>query len=76
MSAVHLLPADDSVRKLFPSARVALCGRLVDPSELPPAMGTPDCEGEHRYCPACVREALRWSAETGAARTSHPGLTT
>jgi hypothetical protein len=35
---------------------VAVCGGPVNDSCLP------GCESDHRYCPQCVRTAIRWSA--------------
>ncbi|MGH3672899.1 MAG: hypothetical protein ACRDSH_20080 [Pseudonocardiaceae bacterium] len=69
--AIHLLPADDVVRQDYgTSSHISLCGELVGISELPPALCSLDCEDEHRYCGACVREALRWNAELGHAPAS------
>ncbi|MGH3974080.1 MAG: hypothetical protein ACRDS9_12275 [Pseudonocardiaceae bacterium] len=62
--AVHLLSAHE-VRH-HGMTLVAVCGEPVDASEPPPALCTPDCHDEHRYCGACVREAIRWCAQPGA----------
>ncbi len=63
----HLLTADDDLtqRPFQFRTRVTLCGEVVQPSSLPPS---PFPEGEEidrvpRYCPECVREAARFSAE-------------
>lgn len=66
--AVHLLSADDAgVRPGYGwSTSVTLCGELVSVSELPPSICASDRD-EHWYCPACVREALRWKAEPSGA---------
>jgi hypothetical protein len=62
----HLLTADDDLtqRPFRFRMRSTLCGQVVQPSSLPPS---PFPEGEQinrdpRYCPACVGEAVRWSA--------------
>lgn len=62
-AAVHLLPADDWVMSLSRwGPHVALCGERVAAEDAP-------SEGDDaQYCPACVREAACWSAESGTAR--------
>lgn len=65
--AVHLTAADEAVRQGYGSSTfVAVCGELVCSWELPPSVCSPNRD-EHRYCPACVREALRWKAEPSDA---------
>jgi hypothetical protein len=65
----HLLTADDELtqRPFQFRMRATLCGEVVQPSSLPPS---PCPEGgevdrEPRYCPECVREAVRCNAEAG-----------
>lgn len=77
---VHLLPADEVGWQGYGmSTPIALCGELVGVSELPAVPCPPDCQDEHQYCPACVREALRWNADfsepesTSLARNGHGG---
>ena len=60
-SPVHLVPADDVGRQGYGmTSPIALCGELAD---VPAALCPLDCQEEHRYCPACVREAVRWGAQ-------------
>ncbi|MGH3824146.1 MAG: hypothetical protein ACRDRA_15150 [Pseudonocardiaceae bacterium] len=64
--AVHLLTAGEAFRQGYPSTSVAVCGELVTSG--------PDGENDPRYCPECVRAALRWCAEPGAGECGHhPG---
>ncbi|HEY3894977.1 MAG TPA: hypothetical protein VGL88_06375 [Pseudonocardiaceae bacterium] len=61
----HLLTADDDVTSSY-LGYVTVCGEVVIASDLPPSSCSPEGpEREPRYCPACVREAARWSAEVG-----------
>ncbi|HEY3896306.1 MAG TPA: hypothetical protein VGL88_13180 [Pseudonocardiaceae bacterium] len=63
---VHLLAADEVVGQGYgTSSQVTLCGELVGASELSPWLCSLDRD-EHRYCPACVREAIRWKADSAA----------
>ncbi|MGH3830280.1 MAG: hypothetical protein ACRDRS_07470 [Pseudonocardiaceae bacterium] len=61
----HLLIADDDLVHRACRMRVTVCGELVQPSSLPPSCFNEEGEGyrDPRYCPECVSEALRWSAE-------------
>jgi hypothetical protein len=52
---VHLLCAHE-VGQAHGMTSVAVCGELVATS------CPPECECDHRYCPDCVRAAIRWSA--------------
>ncbi len=54
--AVHLLPAGEHFQQGYASTPVAVCGELVT--------SAPGGEEEPRYCPECVREALRWCARS------------
>lgn len=67
----HLLIVDDDLtqRAFRFQTRATLCGEVVESSSLPPS---PFPEGEEidrepRYCPVCVREAVRWSAGSRSA---------
>ncbi|MGH3804759.1 MAG: hypothetical protein ACRDTD_32375 [Pseudonocardiaceae bacterium] len=61
----HLLTADDDVASTY-GGYVAVCGELVRVSSLPPSCYSEVGPGrDPRYCPACVREAARFSAEAG-----------
>jgi hypothetical protein len=65
----HLLTADDDVTTMY-RGYVAVCGEPLVASDLPPACWS-DEVGPGRdawYCPACVREAGRWSAKAGEIR--------
>ena len=57
--SVHLLSADEALRRRYGSMSVAVCGELV-------TSGT-DGEEDPHYCAECVQEALRWCAELGAS---------
>ncbi|MGH3886576.1 MAG: hypothetical protein ACRDSZ_08385 [Pseudonocardiaceae bacterium] len=59
----HLLTADDDVASTY-GGYVAVCGEVVVASDLPPSC-YPEVEPgrDPRYCPACVREAARFSIE-------------
>lgn len=60
----HLLTADSDVASTE-GGYVAVCGAVLVAWGLPPACYLDDV-GPTRdpwYCPACVREAARWSAE-------------
>ncbi|MGH3693902.1 MAG: hypothetical protein ACRDRX_07925 [Pseudonocardiaceae bacterium] len=57
--AVHLLPAGELFRQGCGSTSVAVCGELV--------IGAPENEMDPPYCPECVRAAIRWCAQPGAA---------
>jgi hypothetical protein len=60
-SAVHLLAAGELFRQGYGgSTPVAVCGEPV-------GSGAGDAE-DPRYCPDCVREAIRWCAQPVAAR--------
>jgi hypothetical protein len=60
-SAVHLLAAGELFRQGYGgSTPVGVCGELV-------SGGAGDAE-DPRYCPDCVREAIRWCAQPVAAR--------
>ncbi len=62
----HLLTADDDLaRHPCESHVVTVCGALVSASSLPPSCSPPGGESDRDplYCPACVREAARWSAK-------------
>ncbi|MGH3852794.1 MAG: hypothetical protein ACRDR6_04705 [Pseudonocardiaceae bacterium] len=61
----HLLIADDDLVHRAFRMRVTVCGELVQPSSLPPSCFEEGGEGgrDPRYCPECVSEAVRWSAE-------------
>lgn len=41
---------------------VALCGEPVEASDLVLVPCPPVCECDPRFCPDCVRAAIRWSA--------------
>lgn len=59
-TSVHLLPMGEQFRQGYgASMSVAVCGELVT-SE---ASGDEDA----RYCPDCIREAIRWNAQPIAA---------
>lgn len=52
---VHLLAVGEAFHGW--STAVAVCGE--------PVSSGPECaEGDPRYCPECVREALRWCARS------------
>ncbi|MGH3825423.1 MAG: hypothetical protein ACRDRA_21670 [Pseudonocardiaceae bacterium] len=62
----HLLVADDDLTQ-HPfrfQMRSTVCGEVLQPSSLPPSCFGDEVDGdrEPRYCPECVREAVRWSA--------------
>jgi hypothetical protein len=58
---VHLLAVGELFRQGYGgSTPVAVCGELV-------TSGTGE-EDEPRYCPDCVREAIRWCAQPVTAR--------
>ncbi len=70
----HLLTADDDLAHpdlAHPDLAhpcggfVAVCGEVMTKSGLPSSCYPPgESSGrDRRYCPACVREAARWSAE-------------
>lgn len=61
----HLLTADTDVASTE-GGYVAVCGAVMVASGLPPSC-YPEVEPgrDPRYCPECVREAARWSAEAG-----------
>lgn len=66
MSGVHLFSGDQLAEaRYFPGGYVAVCGALLRPHS---ASGTDE---EPRYCPVCVRAAVRWNAE---ADTSAVGV--
>jgi hypothetical protein len=52
--AVHLLSAEELFQQGYGSTPVAVCGE--------PVTSAPDSEDDPRYCPDCVRAAIRWSA--------------
>lgn len=58
----HLLTADDDVASTY-GGYVAVCGEVMSVSGLPPSC-CPEVgpSTDPRYCPECVREAIRWSA--------------
>jgi hypothetical protein len=61
----HLLTADDDVASTY-RGYVAVCGEVMVASGLPPSCYPEVGPGRGpRYCPACVREAARFSAEAG-----------
>jgi hypothetical protein len=60
-TTVHLLPMGELFRQGYgESTSVAVCGELV----------TSGVSGDEdpRYCPDCVREAIRWNAQPVAVR--------
>ncbi len=59
----HLLTADDEVTSSY-GGYVAVCGEVLRAGVLPPSLYPPAGEwnGDPRYCPACVREAVRAQA--------------
>lgn len=61
----HLLTAYDDVASAY-GGYVAVCGAVMSVSGLPPTCYF-EVMADHnpRYCPECVREACRWSAEVG-----------
>jgi hypothetical protein len=59
----HLLTADDDIASTY-RGYVAVCGEVVVVSGLPPSC-CPEAGPGSRYCPKCVREAVRWNAEAG-----------
>lgn len=61
----HLLPADSDVASTY-GGYVALCGEVMTRRGLPPSCYPEVGPGpDPRYCPACAREAARFSAEAG-----------
>ncbi len=61
---LHLLVADKGVTEgRWYGEYLTLCHALVPASGLPPSLCPDGCDQEHRFCPQCVREAARWSAE-------------
>ncbi|MGH3773207.1 MAG: hypothetical protein ACRDRW_17730 [Pseudonocardiaceae bacterium] len=69
----HLLTADDDLAHPYVSSHVmTVCGEPVLTSDLPPSCYPPGCESNRdpRYCPECVHEALRWSAD-GSKSSGH-----
>lgn len=70
MSSFHLISAHEVVPgyHLTP-VYVALCGALVDTSEMPETDCPNECECEFSptmaYCPACLRGALRQNHRAG-----------
>jgi hypothetical protein len=54
--AVHLLPAGEHFRQGYRSTPVAVCGE--------PVTSGADGEDDPHYCPDCVREAIRWCAQS------------
>jgi hypothetical protein len=60
----HLLAADDDVTTPW-LGYVTVCGEVLVSSGLPPACWSDEVEPgrDARYCPVCVREVGRWSAE-------------
>ena len=63
--AVHLLAAGEVFWRGYPSTSVAVCGALV-------SSGAGSSAEDPRYCPECVRAALRWCAQSGAAECGSP----
>ncbi len=68
--AFHLLTADDDLAHPyggFYGGLVAVCGEAMTRSGLRPSCYPPgeSAGRDPRYCPECVREAARWSAEAG-----------
>lgn len=65
----HLLPADSDVASTD-GGYVAVCGAVMVASGLPSACYLDDVGPgrDPRYCPECVREAVRWSAEADDRR--------
>lgn len=63
---IHLVAVDDALSEYYRyRSYMTVCGELVSASSLPPSLCPGECTSEHRYCPVCVREAARWSVETG-----------
>ncbi len=64
----HLLIAHDDLAQRPFGGRSTVCGEVLQTSRLPRSCF--DEEGEFdrdpRYCPECVSEAVRWSAEARA----------
>jgi hypothetical protein len=60
----HLLTVDDELPRPYGDL-VTVCGEVVHTSALPPACYPPEGESDRDpwYCSACVRAAVRWSAE-------------
>lgn len=69
----HLLAADDNLASPF-GGLVTVCGEVVNKWGLPSSCYSPGLElnSDPRYCPECVHEALRWSAETGESIAGGP----
>ena len=60
-TTVHLLPLGELFRQGYgASTSVAVCGELVT--------SVASSDEDPRYCPDCVREAIRWNAQPVAAR--------
>lgn len=57
-TVVHLISAHE-VDQVGGMTLVAVCGELVAGASCPRG-----CDCDHRYCPECVRAAIRWSAQT------------
>jgi hypothetical protein len=63
--ASHLLAAGELFRQGYLGTSVAVYGE--------PVTSGPDSEDDPSYCPDCVREVLRWCAQSGAGESGHSG---
>lgn len=64
----HLVAADSDLTHRAYQRKVTVCGASLSSSDLPPPCFGPEGAeigyyDDPRFCPACVREALRWRAE-------------
>jgi hypothetical protein len=70
----HLLAADDNVPHPY-GGSVAVCGEVLSTPALPLSCFPPGGEFERNpwYCPACVRRAVRFSADGNRASAACRG---
>lgn len=62
---VHLFSGGELAggHRYHPGGLVAVCGEPVSAPGVPCSSCPDECA--HQFCPDCVREAARWSAEAG-----------
>lgn len=66
----HLLIADEDLYGRALRWRATLCGAWVHPRELPSSYFAENELRNPRYCPECVSEAVRWSADAADAESA------
>lgn len=72
---IHLTAVDETLKESQCCGKyLALCGEVIARSDLPGTLCVADCEREHGYCLACIREANRRNWQAGLDVDCPPGV--